>query len=155
MAWRVSPTLNSHCSTESLCSSYKLQQYLGSRHLKCLSLGFRANSHLCQELGHTSCGIIITDCAVTTSVTLENRLESQNHSFWSKNLWRQLHWLTARSFLRCYHNWKLVGFFSPKSMSSGRIAWAPQRADRPVTRCSGFKSVLHQNYLESNRIYIY
>lgn len=48
--------------------------------MKCLSVGFKANSHLCQELVDNSCGVIIIDCAGTTSVTLENRLESENHS---------------------------------------------------------------------------
>ena len=110
MAWRVSPTLSSYHSTEQLCSSYKLQQYSGSPCFKCLSLSVRANSRLCQQLDRNSCGIII-DCAVTTSVTLKNRLESQNHSFWSRNLWRQLHWLTPRSFLRLLSSLKIIFSF--------------------------------------------
>lgn len=36
-------------------------------------------------------------------------------------------------------------FFKPENMSSVRIAWAPQRADRLVMRCSGLKSVMQQD----------
>lgn len=46
--------------------------------MKCLSFGFKANSYLWQELVDNSCGIITVDCAVTISVTLENRLESES-----------------------------------------------------------------------------
>lgn len=55
-----------------------------------------------------SCVIIIINCAVTTSVTLESRLESQNRFFWSWNLWTQLHWLIPRSSLQLLSSLKII-----------------------------------------------
>lgn len=161
MAWRVPPTPDSFHSTEQICSSYELQEYSGRCCLKCFSFGFKVNSHLCQELVDNSCGIIIIDCAVT----LENRLESEKHSFWPWNLWRQPQWLTQEFFwllhfcfvLFCFtfifFFFKLFSFFFFNLKEQVLLELLGLLQDRLVTRHSVFKSVLQQDYLEGDRIY--